>query len=425
MPRLSFEPRRFLRSLLDEAVAAARPDRCLPPALTDLPAPPQGQTIVIAVGKAAAAMARVLTTYWPDRPLTGLALTRYGHALPCRGIEVVEAAHPLPDKAGVAAAHRILEIASRAGPDDLVFCLMSGGASALLTAPAPGLTLADKQETTQALLAAGADIGEINTVRKHLSAIKGGRLAQAIAPARLITLAISDVVGDDPATIGSGPTVADPTTLADARTVIDEYGLSVPDSVPCALADPANESIKPGAPAFANTTYRIIARPLDSLKAAAEVATRSGIAVTILGDDLTGEARALGRIHADLACRLQDEGNDRPTLLLSGGEATVTLTGAGKGGPNTEYLLAMAQALSGRGDIWALAADTDGADGSEGNAGAVITPDTLTRAKAAGLLPAPLLVNNDAWSFFDVLGDLVVTGPTQTNVNDFRAILIA
>jgi len=377
------------------------------------------------VGKPAAAMARVLTTLWSARPLTGMALTRYGHALPCPGIEVVEAAHPVPDKAGVAAAHRILEIGSCAEPDDLVLCLMSGGASALLTVPAPGLTLADTQETTRALLATGAGIAEINIVRKHLSAIKGGRLAQAVAPARLLTLALSDVVGDDPATIGSGPTVADPTTLANARTVIDEYGLSVPDSVARALADPANESIKPGAPAFANTTYQIIARPIDSLKAAARVAAKSGVAVTILGDDLTGEASALGRIHANLVCRLQDEGNDHPTLLLSGGEATVTLTGSGKGGPNTEYLLAMAQALNGRDDIWALAADTDGADGSEDNAGAVITPDTLTRAKTAGLLPAPLLANNNAWSFFDALGDLVVTGPTQTNVNDFRAIRIA
>jgi len=406
-------------------VAVARPDRCLPPALTELSTPPRGDTIVLAAGKAASAMAQAVETQWADRRLTGLALTRYGHALPCRKIEAVEAAHPVPDAAGLAAAGRFLEIAARAGPDDLVLCLLSGGASALLIAPATGVTLADKQETTRALLAAGADIHEINTVRKHLSAIKGGRLAAAAAPAQMVTLAISDVAGDDPATIGSGPTVADPTSLADARAVVAKYRLALPGAVRAALADPANETLKPGAPEFANTEYRLIARPADSLAAAAGLAEKAGVATTILGDDLTGEARTLGRVHAALVHQLGQQKCEGPRLLLSGGEATVTLTGSGRGGPNTEYLLALTQALEGQAGVWALAADTDGADGSEDNAGAIVAPDTPARAAAAGLPPDAFLANNDAWSFFEALGDLVATGPTQTNVNDFRAILIA
>ena len=423
-------PPALLRRLLDEAVAAARPERCLPAALAELAAEaaarPSGRTIVLGAGKAAAAMARTVEASWPDRTLEGLAVTRYGHAVPCRSIRVVEAAHPVPDRAGAAAAAQILEIAQAAGPDDLVLFLLSGGASALLSLPASGLALADKQAVTRALLAAGADIYEINTVRKHLSAIKGGRLAAAAAPAQLATLAISDVAGDDPATIGSGPTVADPTTLADARRVLRRFAIDPPGSVKTALEDPANETLKPDDSRLEAIRYRLIATPAQSLAAAGARAAAEGLAVDMLGDGLTGEARDLGRAHAALvrerAAQRQDE---RPLLLLSGGETTVTVAGGGKGGPNTEYLLALAGALDGLPGVWALAADTDGADGSEDNAGATIGPDTLDRARRRGLRPAAILADNDAWSFFDTLGDLVVTGPTHTNVNDFRAILIA
>ncbi len=427
-------PPALLRRLLDEAVAVARPERCLPAALAELEARPaaapggrpDGRTIVLGAGKAAAAMARTVEESWPDRKLEGLVVTRYGHAVPCRRIRVLEAAHPVPDRAGTAAASEILETAHAAGPGDLVLFLLSGGASALLSLPAPGVSLADKQAVTRALLAAGADIYEINTVRKHLSAIKGGRLAAAAAPARLATLAISDVTGDDPATIGSGPTVADPTTLADARRVLRRFGIDPPGSVKTALEDPANETLKPDDSRLEATRYRLIATPAQSLAAAGERAAAEGLAVDMLGDGLTGEARDLGRAHAALvrerAAQRQDE---RPLLLLSGGETTVTVTGGGKGGPNGEYLLALAAALDGLPGVWALAADTDGADGSGDNAGARIGPDTLERARRRGLRPAAFLADNDAWAFFDALGDLVVTGPTQTNVNDFRAILIA
>ena len=375
-------------------------------------------------------MARTVEESWPDRKLEGLVVTRYGHAVPCRRIRVLEAAHPVPDRAGTAAASEILETAHAAGPGDLVLFLLSGGASALLSLPALGVSLADKQALTRALLAAGADIYEINTVRKHLSAIKGGRLAAAAAPARLATLAISDVTGDDPTTIGSGPTVADPTTLADARRVLRRFGIDPPGSVKTALEDPANETLKPDDSRLEATRYRLIATPAQSLAAAGERAAAEGLAVDMLGDGLTGEARDLGRAHAALvrerAAQRQDE---RPLLLLSGGETTVTLTGRGpetrRGGPNGEYLLALAAALDGMPGVWALAADTDGADGSGDNAGARIGPDTLERARRRGLRPAAFLADNDAWAFFDALGDLVVTGPTQTNVNDFRAILIA
>ncbi len=435
-------PPALLRRLLDEAVAVARPERCLPAALAELEARPaaapggrpDGRTIVLGAGKAAAAMARTVEESWPDRKLEGLVVTRYGHAVPCRRIRVLEAAHPVPDRAGTAAASEILETAHAAGPGDLVLFLLSGGASALLSLPAPGVSLADKQAVTRALLAAGADIREINAVRKHLSAIKGGRLAAAAAPARLATLAISDVTGDDPATIGSGPTVADPTVLADARRVLRRFGIAPSRAVAAALEDPANETVKPGDPRLAGAPYRLIATPAQSLSAAARLAEAEGVDVDILGDDLTGEARDLGRAHAALvreraALRVKGRPAGRPLLLLSGGETTVTLTGRGpetrRGGPNGEYLLALAAALDGMPGVWALAADTDGADGSGDNAGARIGPDTLERARRRGLRPAAFLADNDAWAFFDALGDLVVTGPTQTNVNDFRAILIA
>ena len=426
----AFDPPALLRRLLDEAIAVARPDRCLPAALAELAAEaaarPDGRTIVLGAGKAAAAMARTVEDTWPDCALEGLAVTRYGHAVPCRSIRVVEAAHPVPDRAGVAATRQILERAQAAGPEDLVLFLLSGGASALLSLPAPGLTLADKQAVNRALLAAGADIQEINTVRKHLSAIKGGRLVAAAAPAQVATLAISDVAGDDPATIGSGPTAADPTTLAAARRVLRRFGISPPPAVIAALDDPANETLKPDDPRLAGIRYRLVATPAQSLAAAGARAGAEGLAVDMLGDDLTGEARDLGRAHAVLVReRAAERQDERPLLLLSGGETTVTLTGRGRGGPNTEYLLALAAALDGMPGVWALAADTDGADGSEDNAGALIGPDTLGRARRRGLRPAAVLADNDAWTFFDALGDLVVTGPTHTNVNDFRAILIA
>ena len=427
---MTADPPALLRRLLDEAVAVARPERCLPPALAELDARkasrPAGRTVVLGAGKAAAAMARTVEDAWPDRALEGLVVTRYGHAVPCRSIRVLEAAHPVPDRAGAEAAAKILAQARGAGAEDTVLFLLSGGASALLSLPAPGLTLAAKQAVTRALLAAGADIHEINAVRKHLSAIKGGRLAAGAAPAHLTTLAISDVAGDDPATIGSGPTVADPTTLADARRVLGDYGIAPGPEVAAALADPANETVKPGDPRLAGAHYRLIATPAQSLAAAARLAEAEGLAVEMVGDGLTGEARDLGRAHAALARqRAANRQGERPLLLLSGGETTVTVTGRGRGGPNTEYLLGLAAALDGMPGVWALAADTDGADGSEDNAGAIVQPDTLDRARRRGLRPAAFLADNDAWSFFDVLDDLVVTGPTHTNVNDFRAILIA
>ena len=430
---MTADPPALLRRLLDEAIAVARPEHCLPAALAELGAGPEtdtgagcgNRTIVLGAGKAAAAMARTVEETWPDRALEGLVVTRYGHAVPCRSIRVVEAAHPVPDRAGTEAAMQILALARAAGPDDRILFLLSGGASALLSLPAPGLSLADKQATTRALLAAGAEIHEINTVRKHLSAIKGGRLAAAAAPARLATLAISDVVGDDPATIGSGPTVPDPTSLADAREVLRRFGIAPPRAVAAALEDPANETLKPDDPRMATADYRLIATPAQSLAAAGRLAAAEGLAVEILGDDLTGEARNLGRAHAALVRdRIAGGTGGRPWLLLSGGETTVTVTGGGRGGPNTEYLLALAEGLGGLPGVWALAADTDGADGSEDNAGAVIGPDTLERARQRGLRPAAFLADNDAWTFFDALGDLVVTGPTHTNVNDFRAVLI-
>jgi hydroxypyruvate reductase len=397
--------------MFDAAVARADPARCVPPHLPDLP---RGRTYVVAIGKAAAAMAKAAENHWRG-PLAGIAITRYGHAVACRSIEVVEAGHPLPDAAGVAAARRALAGAAALGPDDLLLALVSGGGSALLALPAPGVALADKQALTRTLLASGASIGEINCLRKHLSAVKGGRLAAASAPARVVTLAISDVPGDDPATIASGPTVPDPTTLADARAIVARYGIDVPSAVARALADPANETPKPGPP----TDVRIVARPRDALEAAAEVARAHGFAPVILGDDLEGEAQALGREHARLSAR------PGPCALISGGETTVTLGRAhGRGGRNSEYLLALAMALAGRRGVHAIACDTDGIDGSEDNAGAIVGPETLGRAGAAGHDARADLAAHDSHSFFAALGDLVVTGPTRTNVNDFRAILV-
>jgi len=406
-----------LQRLFAAAVGAAAPELCVP---AHLPAPPKGRTVVVGAGKAAAAMAQAVEAHWPpDAPLSGLVVTRYGYGVaPLRRIEVVEAAHPVPDEAGRNAAARSLAAVRGLGADDLVLCLISGGGSALLALPAPGVTLAEKQEINRALLRSGAAIGEMNCVRKHLSAIKGGRLALACAPARVVTLAISDVPGDDLSVIASGPTVPDATTQADARAVLARYGIPVPGI----LQDPAFETPK----ALPAGDVRLVATPQMALEAAARVARAAGLTPLILGDALEGEAREVGRVMAGLARQVVRHGQPvpAPCVLLSGGETTVTVRGTGVGGRNVEFLLALAVALDGLGGVHALAADTDGVDGAAEVAGAVISPDTLARAAALGLNPRAALDNNDAHGFFAALGDQVVTGPTRTNVNDFRAILI-
>ena len=421
------EARDFLRRLFDAAVAAADPMRCVP---AHLPPRPKGRTLVLGAGKASAAMARAVEAHWSG-DLSGLIVTRYGAGTPCRKIEIVEAAHPVPDAKGRAAARRILDLAATARPDDLVLCLISGGGSALLALPAAGVSLEDKQDVNRALLRSGATISEINCVRKHLSAIKGGRLAAAAAPARVVTLLISDVPGDDPATIASGPTVPDPTTFADARAVLAKYRIDPPPSVRARFAAGADETPKPGDPRLANTETRMIARPLASLEAAAEAARAAGVAPVILGDAIEGEARAVAADMAQIARQLrrapigaQYEVARPPAVLLSGGETTVTVRGQGRGGRNGEFLLALAVALRGEEGIYAIAGDTDGIDGSEDNAGALIDPSTLVRAAGKNLDAEARLADNDAYGVFSALGDLVVTGPTLTNVNDFRAILV-
>jgi glycerate 2-kinase len=419
-------PETLLRRMYEAAVAAADPLRCVP---AGLPEPPQGRVIVLGAGKASAVMAQAVETAWPDVPLSGLVVTRYGHAVPCSRIEVVEAAHPVPDEAGRAAAARILALAEAAGPADLVLCLISGGGSALLTLPAPGVSLADKQALNAALLASGAAIDEMNTVRKHVSAIKGGRLAAAAAPARLVTIAISDVPGDDPAVIASGPTVPDPTTLADARGILARYGIDPPRAVAAALADPANETPKPGDPAFARAETRIVATPARSLAAAADIAAAAGITPWVMSDRIEGESSAVARVMAAIARGLAG-GNAPlrpPCVLLSGGETTVTLhggSGQARGGRASEFALALAVALEAAPGIHAIAADTDGIDGSGPHAGAIVAPDTLARLAAAGLDARSLLAAHQSYNAFAALDALVVTGPTRTNVNDFRAILV-
>lgn len=414
------DPRPLLRSLLDAAIAAAQPARCVPP---HLPQPPKGRTVVVGAGKAAAGMAAAVEAHWSGA-LDGLVVTRYGYARPTQRIEVVEAAHPVPDAAGEAAARRMLERVAGLDADDLVLCLISGGGSALLSLPAPGLTLADKQAVTKALLASGAAIAEINCVRKHLSAIKGGRLAAAGHPAKVVTLAISDVVGDDPSAIASGPTAPDPTSFADARRILERYRIAGPQPVIAHLERAADETPKPGDPRLARAEYRIVASGAAALKAAAETARRLEVEPIVLGDAVEGEARLIAAEHAVLAKGAASGNPAWPLVFLSGGELTVTLKGAGRGGPNAEYLLALALALDGAPSIHALAADTDGIDGSEDNAGAVVTPDTLARARRLGLDPKAHLDADHAYGFFKVLGDLIVTGPTGTNVNDFRAVLV-
>ena len=420
--------RDLLRRLFDTAVATARPEICVP---KYLPPAPKGRLIVTGAGKAAAAMARTLEDHWRG-PMAGAVVTRYLYEVPTERIEVLSAAHPVPDAASEVAARRMIELAGSAGPDDLVLFLLSGGGSALLAAPARGLTLADKQAVTRALLASGATIGEINCVRRHLSAIKGGRLAALGFPARILTLAISDVPGDDPAAIASGPTVADPTTFADARAIIDKYAISPPQAVAGFLEAERDETPKPGDKRLNSAEFKMIARPAEMLAAAAAEATRAGYRVVNLGDALQGEARTIAADHAALALGHADAGENagEKVAILSGGELTVTIAGTGRGGPNREYALALALALAGDDRIVAIACDTDGADGAPGSdgadvAGAVIGPDTLIRAAALGLDGEKCLADNDAGGFFEKLGDAIVTGPTRTNVNDFRAILVS
>ncbi len=420
-------PETLLRDMFAAAVAAAQPIKRIPHFLPEPPDPATGgRTLVIGAGKASAAMARAFEDHWPG-DLTGLIVTRYGYDVPCKRIETVEAAHPVPDAAGEAGARRMLDMVKGLTEDDLVVCLISGGGSALLSAPGPGLTLADKQAVNRELLRCGATIHEMNCLRKHLSAVKGGRLAAAAAPARIVNLLISDVPGDDPAVIASGPTVPDPTTFDDARAIVAKYAIKLPAVVQALLDAGAEETPKPDDPIFDRVETHLIALPQASLEAAAEVARAAGITPVILGDALEGEARDLGIEHAQLARdTLAGKGPTQgPCVLLSGGETTVTIRGdGGRGGRNTEYLLGMAVALDGAAGLHAIACDTDGVDGSEDNAGAVIGPDSLARAKAAGLDARALLDTNDAYGFFQGIGDLVECGPTLTNVNDFRAILV-
>ena len=419
---MTTDPRALLRALFDAAIAAASPAARIP---AFLPARPKGRTVVVGAGKAAAEMALAVEAAW-DGPLEGLVVTRDRHGAPCRAIEVVEASHPVPDARGAAAAKRILDLVSRLGPDDLVLALISGGGSALLTCPAPGLTLEDKRAVNAALLRSGAPIGEMNVVRKHLSAIKGGRLAAAAHPARLVTLVISDVPGDDLSIIASGPTVPDPSTFAEARAVLDRWGIVEPRSVLAHLDRAAEETPKPGDPRLAGSAVHIVATPQMALEAAAAVARRAGIVPVILGDAIEGEAREVGRVMAGIALQVARHGQPHPApvVLLSGGETTVTVRGGGRGGRNVEFALALAVALDGAPNIFALAGDTDGVDGAEEVAGAIVTPDTLARATAVGISAPARLADNDAHGVFAALGDQVVTGPTRTNVNDFRAVLV-
>lgn len=420
----------FLESLFEKAIAAAHPSVCLPPLLPEPPA--SGRLILLAAGKAAGSMIETAERHYletrrvPRERLAGIAVARHGYGRPTKVIEMIEAGHPVPDEASLKSAARALALAQSATADDLVLVLMSGGASANWIAPAPGLALAEKQAVSRALLRSGANIGEINIVRKHLSRIKGGRLARAALPARVVTLAISDVPGDDPDTIGSGPTVPDRSTLADARAIVARFELDLPESVHRALNDPANESPKPGDPAFANTTFHLAARPADAFEAAQAAVKAAGYECIFLGANLEGEAREVAANQAQIAINLRRE--RRRAVILSGGELTVTIRGKGRGGPNQEYALALALALDGQKAIYALAGDTDGTDGGAGSAedpaGARVDGGTATRARALGLDPAAFLADNNSTGFFAPLGDLLTPGPTFTNVNDFRAILV-
>ena len=421
----SIDPRALLRQMFDAAVASAQPALCLPQHLPEPPSSPGGRTIVVGAGKASAAMARALEDHWPG-PLEGLVVTRYGYEVPCERIEIAQAAHPVPDEAGLLASRRIADMVTGLTADDLVIALISGGGSSLLVAPAPGLALADKRAVNAALLASGATISEMNCVRRHLSTLKGGRLGALCHPARVVTLLISDVPGDDPRDIASGPTVADPTTCADALAIVDRYKMTVPDAVRRLLESGGCESVKPGDARLARSEIRMITAPQVALEAAARVARDAGVRAHILGDSLEGESRDLGKAMAGIARQVALRGQpfEAPCVLLSGGETTVTVRGSGRGGRNVEFLLSLALALDGLAGVHAIAGDTDGVDGAEEIAGALVTPDTLARAWAAGVNPRASLDANDGHGFFSALGDSVVTGPTLTNVNDFRAILI-
>ena len=414
--------RKVLRDMFDAAVAAALPACCLP---KHLPAPPKGRTVVVGAGKASGAMAAAVEAHWLA-PLEGLVVTRHGHVAPCKKIEVIEASHPVPDLAGQEAARRILELIRGLGPEDLVLCLVSGGGSALSALPAAGLTLGDKQSINRALLNSGATIAEMNCVRKHLSAIKGGRLAAAAAPAKVVSLIISDVPGDDISVIASGPTAPDATTNAEALAILDKYRIGVPQKVLSHLSSKESETPKPGDPLFANVTNILIAAPQGSLEAAAQVARNAGFHPLILSDSMEGELRDVALVHAAIARQVARRGQpcEAPCALISGGETTVTVRGSGRGGRNAEFLLSLCIALNGQAGVAVLAADTDGIDGSEDNAGAFLFPDTTARAAALGIDLKAHLANNDAYTVFERVGDLLLTGPTLTNVNDFRAILI-
>jgi hydroxypyruvate reductase len=416
------DPQAFLRGLFDAAVAAVSAAVCVPP---HLPRPPKGRTVIVGAGKAAAAMAAAVEGHWPaDRPLEGMVVTRYGHGAPTQRIRVVEAAHPVPDAAGEKAAAEMFAQVAGLTADDLVLCLISGGGSALLALPAPGLTLTDKQAINRALLKSGANIHEMNCVRKHLSAIKGGRLALACAPAQVVTLGISDIPGDDASVIASGPTVADPTTRAEALAILIKYGIEVPANVRARLESPECETPKPGDPRLARCETHVIATAQQALQAAAALARRHGVTPLVLGDSIEGESRDIALMHAAIVRQIARHGEpaQRPCVVLSGGETTVTVRGDGRGGRNAEFLLALACAL----DVpaWALACDTDGIDGTEDNAGAWFGPQIRQQAAARGLYPKNYLGRNDGYSFFAVLDHLIVTGPTRTNVNDFRAIYL-
>ncbi|MFT0532118.1 glycerate kinase [Castellaniella hirudinis] len=416
------DPRELLTRMFQAAVRAAQPEHCIP---AFLPSRPKGRTIVIGAGKASAAMAQAFATHW-DGPLEGVVVTRYGYAVPCERLDIIEAAHPVPDEAGERAAQRLFEQVRGLTADDLVICLISGGGSSLLPVPGPGISLADKQAINRALLKSGATIAEMNCVRRHLSGIKGGRLAAACAPARVVNLLISDVPGDQPCDIASGPTVADPSTCADALDIARRYRIDLPDGARRLLESGEGETLKPGDPALARVETHLIATPQLALEAAAAVARDAGVTPVLLGDRIEGEARDVGKVLAGIALqvRAHDQPAPAPCVLLSGGETTVTVRGQGRGGRNVECLLSAAIALDGADQVYGLAGDTDGVDGQEEIAGALITPDTLNRAWAAGMPPRAHLDDNDGHGFFERLGDSLVTGPTLTNVNDFRAFLI-
>jgi hydroxypyruvate reductase len=419
---MTLDPKPFLTSLFSVAVAAADPERTI---RAHLPAKPRGRTIVIGAGKGSAQMARALEKAW-DGPLEGVVVTRYGYAAPCDRIEVLEAAHPVPDEAGLKAARRLLDEVSGLTEDDLVIALISGGGSALLPAPAGELTLADEIAVNKALLASGAPISAMNTLRKHISAIKGGRLAAAAHPARMVSLIVSDIPGDNPAFVASGPTVPDRASRQDALAIVEAYRLDLPAAVMAHLDSPAADAPKPDDPRFARNQAHVVASAAVSLDAAAAEARRQGIEAVILSDAIEGEAREVGRVHAAIAreVKLRDRPFRKPVVILSGGETTVTIRGKGKGGRNSEFLLAFALGIDGADGIHALAADTDGIDGSEDNAGAFCDGTTVARMREAGLDARAYLASNDAWSAFDAIGGLFVPGPTGTNVNDFRAILV-